>query len=264
MTILRAILLLAFGLVLLSLVASMAETMTAGTMAVPRRLLTAVVVLCVGGALAGAAGVLGAFAVGQARAAFWLAIIPALCASLGYGALFEAGRLADWEDGGSSAARFFAVAMFMPFSITLLLAGGRDLLRQWRLLRRASPVEARIVAVAVEGSASRAGQSPGSRNRGDGAGSFTPSVRFNVVIDGVRHEGTRLTPGESRQVYRSREAAQKALRGLAPGQVVSAWADPGAPSSAYLFREATPGPAVYLMLGILVPTLVYGLAAILL
>ena len=254
---------LGFGFLLAAMVAGMADMHAPDMPERHRRVLAAIGVLALGGWTAGAVGALAAMAIGHARAASWLAWVPALLAVVAYGTLFAVGTV-DWlPDEPTGAPRVIAQAIFAPFSVALVVAGGRDWMVQRRMLARSRPVEARILSAEVEPVGPKSASRKGAPPAGGAWGRHRPAVRFEFTLRGTSHAASRLRPGHDTPVYRSHRAARAALGGLAPGRVVRAWADPAHPREAFLFREPRARPAALLTLGLLLPALIHLLAALL-
>ena len=154
-------------------------------------------------------------------------------------------------------ARIIAFLIFGGFGLFMFFYGARQFLLQRRLLRNAIPISAVITHSAVFSSTS----SNTDRRVGRSTSTTThrPDVRFRYEIDGQSHESDLLHPNSIVVTYASRESAAEALAPYPPGATVRALVDPGVPDKAFLIAQAGAGPKVFMVVGAILPPLVWWL-----
>ena len=152
-------------------------------------------------------------------------------------------------------ARIIATLIFGGFSVMMLYIGITQLVQQRRNLAHAVPVDAVITRSEVSSSTSM--DTDPRLNRSTSTTSHTPDVRFQYVVGGVRHEGERLHPTVIVRGYASRDAAAAALEAYPVNAKVRAWVDPSHPEQAFLVNDASAAPVVFIVIGLLLPPLVW-------
>jgi hypothetical protein len=155
-------------------------------------------------------------------------------------------------------ARIIATIIFGGFGLVLLYVGVTQLVMQRRLLARARRVDAVIVHSEVFSSTTR--DTDPSVTRNTSTTTHRPDVRFRYEVHGSNYESDLLYPTIIVQSYASRESAAEALAPFPLNARVSAYVDPAAPDKAYLIATAGKGPLVFIILGLLLPPLVWFVA----
>jgi hypothetical protein len=139
------------------------------------------------------------------------------------------------------------------FGLVMLYVGLGEAVAQRRALRSAVPVEATVVSSGVR--ESRSSDTDHRPLRDNSTSSFLPEVKFRYAVGGKAYESDLLRPTVIVRGYASREGAAEAVRPFAVGSAVTAWVDPAAPERAFLIRESSVGPVVFIILGLLLPPL---------
>ena len=145
--------------------------------------------------------------------------------------------------------------IFGGLGAMFLVVGVRELLTQRRLLASAIPVEAEIVHAGI--SRSRSADTDRSPMRSTSTTSYTSDIRFRYVSGGATHESERLRPTMIVRGHASHESAAREIAAFPVGARVTAYVDPREPDKAFLLREKSAAPAVFLALGIVLPPLAW-------
>jgi len=154
-------------------------------------------------------------------------------------------------------ARNIVTLIFGGFGVFMFFYGLRQLLLQRRLLRNATPVSAVITHSAVF--SSRSADTDQRPLRDNSTTTHRPDVRFRYEIGGRTYESDLMYPNSIVVTYASRESAAEALAPYPPGATVRALADPGVPDKAFLIAQAGAGPKVFMLVGAIIPPLVWWL-----
>jgi hypothetical protein len=138
------------------------------------------------------------------------------------------------------------MVVFGVIGLVMLVYGAYELFVERRLMANAQAVQATITESNV--SVSRDLASDG--NSGASAFSYAPVVKFRYEFSGRAYEGTMLRP--TGRVYNSQAAAANELTRFPAGAGVQAFVNPAYPENAYLLREASRGPVIFVVVGALV------------
>ncbi len=84
-----------------------------------------------------------------------------------------------------------------------------------------------------------------------------PDVRFRYVVAGRSYVSDWLHPSGIAITFASREEAAHVLAPYPPGAQVQAYVDPSRPDKAFLQREASSGPVVFIVIGLLMPVVAW-------
>lgn len=150
--------------------------------------------------------------------------------------------------------QFVVFLIFGGMGFMLLYVGCTQWWLQRRLMRHAVPVPARIVPSAVH-SASR---------DDDDATTHRPALRFRYQCQGRSYESDMLHPtiivhgGPG-----GGDTATGQLLNKPPGASVLAYVDPAHPDKGFLLPQASIGPAVFVLLGTLLPPLAWVIGGLL-
>ncbi len=223
-------------------------------------LLKTLSITTVGIAIAALAGAASALLVARPGLAAILGLIPfAWCIiALIVMTVMKDGR----ASAGSPIAQWIAMLIFTALGGMLLVVGLRETYSQAVIVRTAEEVEARILETAVTKSTSA--DTDRRINRDNSTTTYEPTIRFEYTFRGERYESTHLRPTIIVQTYPSADSAAAVLAPFPPDTTVPAWVSPRYPDRAYLIPLASPGPAIYLTLGLAIPSLVYCLARLVL
>ncbi len=147
--------------------------------------------------------------------------------------------------------------VFGVISLVLLGVGIYEYFMQRRLLAGAQPVQVTITesGVQVSRDASTDGTSGSSL-------SYLPTVKFQYEFGGVRHESTLLRPVLSVYGYNSYEAAAADLVSFPVGASVSAFVSPNHPDKAYLIKERSRTPMIFIIIGVCIPIFIFAVIKI--
>ena len=136
--------------------------------------------------------------------------------------------------------------------LMLLVAGSMQLLQQRRNLANAQPVQATITHSQVVCNTSMATNHEPLR-MSNSSTTHEPEVRFRYTVDGRDHESDLLYPSSFVRSYGSHAAAAQVLAPFPLHATVSAHVDRAQPDKAFLMAEASNGPVVFIVLGLLLP-----------
>ena len=139
-------------------------------------------------------------------------------------------------------------AVFGGFGSVLLFVGLTQWRLQRRLMRHARPVMARIVRSEVHSSIAR---------EADETSSHRPELRFRYHLDGRQRESDLLHPTVIVRSYASAQAVVELLKPYPVGASVVAYVDPRHPDKGFLLPQASAGPLVFTVLGVLLPPLAW-------
>jgi hypothetical protein len=138
--------------------------------------------------------------------------------------------------------------------LMLLVVGSLQWVQQRRNLANAQPVQATITHAQVVSNTSMAtGHEP--LRMSNSSTTHRPDVRFRYTVDGHSHESDLLYPSSFVRSYASRADAEQVLAPFPVHAAVSAYVDRAQPDKAFLISEASNGPAVFIVLGLVLPPL---------
>ncbi len=135
------------------------------------------------------------------------------------------------------------------FGGMMLFVGITRALQQRSNLRHAEPVQATIEHSQVFSSTS-ADTDP-RLLRSTSTTTHRPDVRFAYVVAGRHYTSDRLQPSGIAITYASKEEAAKVLVPYRVGARVQAHVDRSQPDKAFLVREASSAPLVFIIIGLL-------------
>lgn len=154
-------------------------------------------------------------------------------------------------------ARLIVFLVFAAFGVVMLVVGATQYIQQRRLLAAAEPIEVEIVRSEVFSSESKPAGSKPLQSRS--TTSHRPELAFRYEVDGATYESDLLHPTIIVQGYASRESAAEVLREYPVGARVQGYVDRSRPDKAFLRREASLAPLVFMIVGIaLVPIAWFG------
>jgi len=149
--------------------------------------------------------------------------------------------------------RVLLLTIFTAFGLFLFGVGVQQSVVQRRLLANPQRVEAQVTRseiVAIRGS---------DRER-DRVTAYRPEVRFSYRVAGKVYESELLRPTIIGSDFASQAEAAKEIAKFPKDGVVEAYVNPSMPDKAYLVREKSAGPLVFVIVGLAVPPLVWLLA----
>lgn len=152
-------------------------------------------------------------------------------------------------------AQIIAYAIFAGFGLVMLYVGLTEFTLQRQALAAAVPVEAVITRSEVRESVSS--DTDHRPLRDNSTRSYSPEIRFQFPLGSVLHDSELLRPTIIHQGHASRESAQAELDSFPVGARVTAWVDPEHPDRAFLLREASIGPVVFIIIGVVLPPLAW-------
>lgn len=151
--------------------------------------------------------------------------------------------------------KLIVFTIFSGFGGVLLYVGITQFFQQRRLLANAVPIEARIIHSQVFSSQSQ--DTDRRVNRSTSTTSYRPDVRFSYQVDGVTYESDLLYPNIIVRGYGSHDGAAEALMPFPVGATVPAFVDPAEPDKAFLIKEKAAGPMVFMIVGVLIPPIMW-------
>ena len=137
----------------------------------------------------------------------------------------------------------------------MLYVGLTQLLTQRRLLTNAERVDALIVHSEVFSSTSS--DTDPRPLRSTSTTTHRPDVRFRYRVGDEEYESDLMYPNIIVRTYASRDAAADALTPFPMNAKVRAFVDPSLPEKAYLIASAGGGPAVFIVIGLLLPPIAW-------
>lgn len=143
-------------------------------------------------------------------------------------------------------AQWFCFVVFGGMGFMLLYVGATQWWLQRRLMRHARPVMARIVRSEVFSS---------TPSDSDDTITHRPELRFRYQCGGQTWESDLIHPTVIVQGHGSQDAAAQTLADYPLGASVMAFVDPAHPDKGFLKPQASIGPAVFTVLGLLLPPL---------
>ena len=156
-------------------------------------------------------------------------------------------------------AQIITFLIFGGLGFMLLAVGITQMRQQRRNLAHAEPVMATIEHAAVFTSTS-ADTDP-RLGRSTSTSSHRPDVRFRYQVAGQTYRSERLYPSIIARGYASAEAAAEELAPFPLHAQVRAWVNPAHPDQAFLIAEASQGPLVFVILGLLLPPVAWFVGA---
>lgn len=152
-------------------------------------------------------------------------------------------------------ARWITFLIFGGGGLVLLYVGATQYFLQRRLMTNAMAIEVEIIKSEVFKSVSA--DTDQRLNRSNSTTSFRPEIRFRYTFDGREYESDLLGPTIIVQGYASAENAAKELAPYPLGSRALAFVDPQHPDKAFLKKEELAGPAVFMILGVILPPLAW-------
>jgi hypothetical protein len=157
-------------------------------------------------------------------------------------------------------ARYIVWLLGGGFGVMFLYVGTTQWRQQRRALARAEPVEALIVESRVQVSTTR--DTDRELTRSTSTTSHLPIVRFRYGVGAGTHESDRLRPTIIGTGHASYEAAAAEIAPFPVGATVRAWVNPAHPEAAFLVAERSNGPVVFIVLGLAMPLVAWGVGRI--
>lgn len=148
-------------------------------------------------------------------------------------------------------AGIIVILIACGFGIMLLWVGTTQFFQQRRLLREVVDVDAVIIESKVAGS--RSADTDQRLLRDNSTNSYTPEVKFGYEFRGVRYQSSMIYPSIIERGYASADSAAEELKDYPQGANVRAFVNPHEPAKAFLRCEASAGPVVFLIVGLVVP-----------
>lgn len=159
------------------------------------------------------------------------------------------------KNKGKVVAQAIVYAVIAGFGLVMLYVGLTEWAAQRRALRSAAPVDAEIVWSDVR--ESRSLDTDNRPLRDNSTTTYTPEVKFKYQFAGAWYLSDLLRPTVIVQGHASREGAAEEIRDFPQGARVRAWVDPESPERGFLRAEGSVGPAVFTVLGLLLPPLAW-------
>jgi len=147
------------------------------------------------------------------------------------------------------------IVVFGVISLLMLAMGVSEFYMQWRLLSGARPVQATITAADVFEVRDLTGDDAG----GITSYIYEPRVKFTYEIDGTSYEGTMMRPIKTPRNYPTAGHAETELVAFPVGAKVQAFVSPNYPDKAYLIKETSRAPVIYMLIGVGVPLFIFAL-----
>jgi len=139
--------------------------------------------------------------------------------------------------------------------LALLYVGVTQYFLQRRLMANAIAIEVEIIKSEIFKSVSA--DTDQRLHRNNSTTSFRPEIRFRYTFAEREYESDLLRPTIIVRGYASVENATKELAPFHIGAKALAYVDPQHPDKAFLEKEAFAGPAVFIIIGIVLPPLAW-------
>lgn len=154
-------------------------------------------------------------------------------------------------------ARIIATLIFGSFGLVLFYVGVTQFIQQRQNMANAEPIDATIIESKVF--TSTTADTDSRMLRSNSTTSHRPDVKFRYVFGGTTYESDRLYPSIIVTSYASEAAAAAELAPFPLNAKVRAWMDTAHPERAFLVAQETKGPIVFMIIGLLLPPLVWWL-----
>ncbi|MFO0857273.1 MAG: DUF3592 domain-containing protein [Phycisphaerales bacterium] len=148
-------------------------------------------------------------------------------------------------------AGIIVILISAAFGVMMLWVGSTQFLQQRRLLRQVVGVDAVILESKVAGS--RSMDTDQRLLRDNSTKSYTPEVKFGYEYQGNRYQSSMLYPTIIERGYASADSAAEELKDYPAGANVRAFVNPDEPAKGFLRCEASVGPMVFVIVGLVVP-----------
>jgi hypothetical protein len=148
-------------------------------------------------------------------------------------------------------ARVIVFIIFGGFGLVMLYVGTTQFFQQRRLITYAVKVKAVIIYSAVFTSTSA--DTDNRLGRSNSTTTHRPDVKFTYDVAGKHYESDLLYPSIIVATYGSRDSAAEELKPFPVGANVEAFVDPSLPDKAFLVKESSIGPIVFILIGVILP-----------
>jgi hypothetical protein len=152
-------------------------------------------------------------------------------------------------------ARAITMLIFGGFGVMFLCVGLSQFMQQRRSLANSVEIVATIMHSAVHTSTST--DTDGRLISSNSTTTHRPDVRFTYVVAGKAYESDLLYPTIIVRGYASTDAVEEVLAPYPVNATVPAFVDPSHPDQAFLIAERSRAPIVFIVLGLMVPTLAW-------
>lgn len=199
-------------------------------------------------------GAIVALFLGKHPTALLLSVWPMIAVLIAFTFAWDASKyLADptvMPSIGRLIARGLVVLIFGGGGVVMFYVGAREWIVQRAALTESISVPAQIIESVVRTSTSEPAGS-GDLLKNDSTTTHTADVRFRYTINSQTYESDRLRPSAIVQSHGSKQSAADELKPFPVGATVSAFVIPSMPDKAFLIRETSAGPFVFMILGFL-------------
>lgn len=152
-------------------------------------------------------------------------------------------------------ARIIVFIIFGGFGLVMLYVGTTQFFQQRRLMSNA--VKIRAVITHSEVFSSKSIDTDQRLGRDNSTTSHRADVKFKYEVDGKSYESDLMYPNIIVTGHASQDSAAQELKPFPLGATVDAYVDPGTPDKAFLVKESTAGPIVFIIIGLLLPPLAW-------
>jgi hypothetical protein len=152
-------------------------------------------------------------------------------------------------------ARVIILLIFGGFGVVMLWVGVTQYIQQRRLLTSSRDVEAEIIESRVE--KCRSSDTDNRPLRDNSTISYRPLVRFRYRVGDRPYVSDMLRPTIIIRSFASHESAAEEIAAYPEGAIVTARVCDAAPEKAFLVAEASVGPMVFMIVGLLLPPIAW-------
>ncbi|WP_248903652.1 DUF3592 domain-containing protein [Halocatena marina] len=121
------------------------------------------------------------------------------------------------------------------FGLALFTLGGYDYVQQSAAIDDAVSVEATIVESSIV--------------QPEDSSEYEVRVAYRYYYQGTEYKSNKLFPSDISQLYESRSKAESVIASYEPDTTVTAYVDPAAPNEAFLERQTTQDPLIFMLIG---------------
>ncbi len=144
--------------------------------------------------------------------------------------------------------KYLFLTLFGALGVMMLIVGVKQSFQQRRLLTNVRQVAAHITrSDVVKQQSSNTDQRP---LRDNSTTSFRAEIEFEYEIQGVRYSSAMLYPTVITTSYPTEEMARQIILPYPVDSEVQAYVNPDFPDRAFLVKESSIGPVVFVIVGI--------------
>lgn len=137
--------------------------------------------------------------------------------------------------GGTPIEVSRGTVVMVLFGLALFAVGGYDYVQQSAAIDDAVSVEATIVESSIV--------------QPEDSSEYEVHVKYLYHYQGTKYKGNKLFPSDISPLYESRPKAESEIAPYEPDTTVTAYVNPAAPNEAFLERQRTQDPLIFMLIG---------------